>query len=305
MEPPFDRPSLPHVPYRSPQGMPPVPQPEPPWWKRILAPFAAVLAVIAKFFGAIKAFLLPAFKWLGALKFAGALKFLPVLLKTGGSMIITIGVYALWWGWKFALGFVLLIFVHELGHVIAARWMKLNVSAPVFIPFVGASILMRHMPPNAWVEAIVGIGGPVAGTVGALACHVIFTQTQQPIWLALAYSAYFLNLFNLIPLTPLDGGRICAALSPWMWILGFFIMIAMIVTRGWISPVMILIMLAALPQVWGLFWSRTPEQQRYYTVTRGQRFTMAVSYVALAGLLFYQMEGAMSTLQELGKWHQW
>ena len=148
-----------------------------------------ILVLGAKFFSKIKFFILP------------AMKYLPVLLKTGGSMVLSIGMYAMFWGWKFALGFVVLIFVHELGHVFAARWMKLDVSAPVFIPFIGAHILMKEMPPNARIEAIVGIGGPILGTVGALICHVIYTQTQDPFWLALAYTGYFLNLFNLIPLS--------------------------------------------------------------------------------------------------------
>ncbi len=133
-----------------------------PWWKKVFGPALLVLALVAKFFSQIKFFILP------------ALKYLPVLAKTGGSMIVAIWVYAMFWGWKFALGFVILIFIHEMGHVLAARWMKLPVSAPFFIPFIGAHILMKQMPPNAKVEAIVGIGGPILGTVGALGCHVIY-----------------------------------------------------------------------------------------------------------------------------------
>jgi Zn-dependent protease len=303
----MNHPSLPNLPPRNDlpslqPGLAAQPPPEAPWWKKAFAPVFAVLALGAKFFGAIKLFLLPAFKWLGVFKFAGLLKFIPLLLKTGGSMILSIGVYAMFWGWKFALGFVVLLFVHELGHVFAARWMKLDVSAPVFIPFIGAHILMRDMPKNAWIEAIVGIGGPVLGTVGAIVCHNIYVFTQEPIWLALAYSAYFLNLFNLIPLSPLDGGRICAALSPWLWLVGLFVIAWLIISRDFMSPVMILILIAAAPQIWSLFWSKTPEQQAYYTVPAGRRIVMGLCYFGLAGFLFFEMHESMDALQALKHW---
>src|SRR5208337_4261335 len=91
------------------------------------------------------------------------------LLKMGGSMIFMAWVYARFYGWQFAVGFVVLIFIHEMGHLIAARLVGLEVSLPLFIPFLGASILMRSMPRNAWMEAIVGIGGPLLGSLGAAA----------------------------------------------------------------------------------------------------------------------------------------
>src|SRR5215831_9321265 len=125
------------------------PPPEPTLWqkiKKLLAPIGVVFLI--------------------ALKFLGKLKFivLPVILKTGGTMLLSIGVYALYWGVWFAVGFVLLIFVHESGHLLAARRLGLNVGAPVFIPFMGAFIALKDAPPNAWVEAQVGIGGPLLGT---------------------------------------------------------------------------------------------------------------------------------------------
>jgi Zn-dependent protease len=146
------------------------------------------------------------------LKFLAKIKFvLPILLKTGGSMLITIGVYAMVWGWKFAVGFVLLLMLHECGHLIVAKKFGLKVSAPMFIPFVGAFILLKEAPRNAWMEACVGIGGPMFGSLAALLCHAVGIHFGTPLLIALAWSGYFLNLFNLAPVGMLDSGRIVTA----------------------------------------------------------------------------------------------
>src|SRR5438445_2104609 len=114
------------------------------FWRRLkktLGPVAVIGVVIAKFFAKLKFFILP------------ALKFLPILLKSGGTMLLSIWAYALFFGWRFAVGFVLLMFVHECGHLIVAKKFGLPVSAPVFIPFMGAFILLKAQPRNAWMEA--------------------------------------------------------------------------------------------------------------------------------------------------------
>src|SRR4029077_2782111 len=172
--------------------------------KKALGPVAVVGVVIAKFFAKLKFLILP------------ALKFLPILLKSGGTMLLSIGIYATIWGWKFAVGFVVLMFVHECGHLIVAKRFGLKVSAPVFIPFMGAFILLKDQPRNAWMEACVGIGGPMLGSLGALACHSLGEMIDAPVLIALAYSGYLLNLFNLTPVGMLDGGRIVTALSRWL-----------------------------------------------------------------------------------------
>ena len=114
-------------------------------------------------------------------------------------MILSIGAYAMMWGVWFAVGFVLLIFIHECGHLVAARNCGLKVGAPVFIPFMGAIIALKDAPRNAWIEAQVGIGGPLLGTLGAAICEGIFVVTGNPMFRALAYTGFFLNLFNLPP----------------------------------------------------------------------------------------------------------
>src|SRR5437867_1560887 len=221
--------------------------------KKALGPVAVVGVVIAKFFAKLKFVLLP------------LLKFLPILLKTGGSMLITIGVYAMVWGWKFAVGFVLLIMLHECGHLIAAKKFGLKVSAPMFIPFVGAFILLKEAPRNAWMEACVGIGGPMFGSLAALLCHAGGILFGAPLLIALAWSGYFLNLFNLAPVGMRDGGRIVTALSRWLWLPGF----ALLLWFGWKYPNFIiwLIVLLSLPRIYSLFRKRTEEEQRYFEVT--------------------------------------
>src|SRR5881392_770756 len=168
-------------------------------WSRIkkaLGPVAVVGVVIAKFFAKLKFVLLP------------LLKFLPLLLKSGGTMLLMIWVYTQLWGWQFALGFVLLLLVHESGHLLVAKKFGLKVGAPVFIPFMGAFIALKEAPRNAWIEACVGIGGPMLGSLGALVCNFLGEVFAAPIFIALAWFGYFLNLFNLTPVGMLDGGRI-------------------------------------------------------------------------------------------------
>ena len=271
-----------HEPPFLPATPPPNEPPRPPTgWQRFvkaLGPVGVVLVMFANFFGKIKFLLLP------ILKFG-----LPVL-KTGGTMILSIGVYAMAWGWKFALGFVLLIFVHECGHLIVARQFGLKVSAPMFIPFMGAVIVLKDQPRNAWMEACVGMGGPLLGSLGAGLCGVIFMFTQEPLFLALAYSGFFLNLFNLAPIGFLDGGRITTAISPWLWVVGLLILGAMIYTHP--NFLLILILIMSLPRVWSLFRAKTDEEKRYFEVTTEQRTTMAVLYFGLVALLVFGMRWA-------------
>src|SRR5260370_42496608 len=150
-------------------------------FKKALGPLAVLGALLAKFKVAIFA----------------ALKFLPIILKTGGTMFLSIWVYALNWGWWFALGFVLLIFVHECGHLLVAKRLGLRVGAPVFIPFMGALIALKEAPRNAWIEAQVGIGGPLLGAAGAAVCYGIHPATGMPLFCPLAHPGVFINLFTL------------------------------------------------------------------------------------------------------------
>lgn len=139
------------------------------------------------------------------------------------SMMISVFVYAMAFGLKFAIGFVVLLLLHEWGHLAASKVVGLPVSRPIFIPFVGAVIRIQKMPLNAKMEANVAIGGPAAGTLSALLCLAFYLWTDSLLMLVLSYTACLLNLFNLIPCDPLDGGRIAVAITHRLWWLGSLI----------------------------------------------------------------------------------
>jgi Zn-dependent protease len=123
------------------------------------------------------------------------------------------GAYWSIWGWAFAAGFVLSIYVHEMGHVWALRRAGLAASAPMFIPFVGAFVRLKEAPRSPIEDARIGLGGPWWGLGAALACLGVYQLTGSPIWAALVHVGAFINLFNLIPVWQLDGGRAFAPLS--------------------------------------------------------------------------------------------
>lgn len=210
------------------------------------------------------------------------------LLTTGGTMLISLVVYAFIYGWKYAAGFIVLLFVHEMGHFIAARQRGLQVGAPTFIPFMGAWIEMKDLPHDAETEAYVGLGGPLVGTLGALACYFVARDMDHSgKWLlAVAYAGFFLNLFNLIPLSPLDGGRITAVLSPRLWLLGVPVM-GFLLWQNPLNPVLIMIGIMAIPQVikaWQ-FRADDPAHAGYYLASAETRLTYATAYIGLLAFL--------------------
>ena len=154
-------------------------------------------------------------------------------VTTLGTMFISIVAYALAFGWPFAVGFVLLLFVHEMGHVIQLRREGVEASAPVFIPFVGALIAAESLGKDAAAEARVGMAGPILGTAATLVPLAIWLATGSDLWRALAYVGFFINLINLLPVLPLDGGRAMAVLGPYVWIAGLLIAVAATSFPAW------------------------------------------------------------------------
>jgi Zn-dependent protease len=213
------------------------------------------------------------------------------LLTTSGSMLVSIGAYTLIWGWQFAVGFVILLFVHEMGHVIQLRREGVPASAPVFIPFLGAAVWAKSLGDNALAEARVGLAGPVLGSLGALACLPIAEATDNNLFRALAFTGFFLNLFNLVPLLPFDGGRAMAALVPWMWFVGLAVMVAAAVVFP--NPIIILFVLLGGMETWRRWKQRregTEETQAYYRVAPRHRLMVAAVYIGLIALLALGMD---------------
>jgi Zn-dependent protease len=221
------------------------------------------------------------------------------LLTTGGTMLISVVAYSFIFGWAYAAGFVLLIFVHEMGHYVAARQRGLNVGAPTFIPFVGAWIQLKDLPHDAETEAYVGMAGPLVGSIGALVCFYLGRTWDSDLLLALRYSGFFLNLFNLIPISPFDGGRITAVISPRLWLAGVPILVGLFFI--WPSPLLILMAFLAAPAVMqAIRGSTTPEQQAYYNVPAETRLSYGALYLALAGFLAVMCHDLHEELQGLG-----
>lgn len=214
------------------------------------------------------------------------MKFIAALLLTGklGKMLLTVGtmalslfVYAQIYGWRYAAGFIGLIFIHEMGHFIAARNRGLPVGAPVFIPFLGAWIALKTTDLDPETEAYVGLAGPMLGTAAAFACYLFARGNEEKLWMAIAYSGFFLNLFNLIPLTPLDGGRIVQVVSPKLWLVGLPILGAVFFWRP--NPLLVLIAVLAIPKAWAAMRGTTPVHA--IVASPGDRMRYMIQYLAL------------------------
>jgi len=247
--------------------------PEPRWkevGRKLLAPFAGLVALLAKF----KTIALALFKF--------------KIFATSGTMLVSMAAYAWIWGWKFAVGFVLLIFVHELGHVIELRRQGVPASAPLFIPFLGAVVGMKQMPQDAWKEARVALAGPLLGSLGAAAVWAVGSWLDSDLLRALAFTGFFLNLFNLLPIVPLDGGRAVAAVHPALWGLGLAGLLALAFWHP--NPILVLILLVGALELWRRWRERkAPGAAEYYKVKPWQRLSAGAIYVGLAAVLAVAM----------------
>lgn len=206
-------------------------------------------------------------------------------VATLGTMFVSIAAYALAFGWPFAVGFVLLLFVHEMGHVIQLRREGVEASAPIFIPFVGAVIAANSMGEDAAAEARVGLAGPVLGTATTLVPLALWLATGSDLWRALAYIGFFINLINLMPVLPLDGGRAMAVLGPFVWIAG--ILIAVAATVIFLGPFMLIFVLVlGGPELYYRFKHRHSEQSReYHSVPTKTKVAVGAVYLSLTALL--------------------
>jgi Zn-dependent protease len=206
------------------------------------------------------------------------------LLATFGTMAVSLAAYSLLFGLPFAVGFVLLLLLHELGHVFQMRREGIKASAPIFIPFLGAVIAAKSLGKDAAAEARVGLAGPIAGTIATLVPLALWLATGSEFWRALAYIGFLLNLFNLLPVVPLDGGRAMAALSPVVWIVGLAGLLVLAFLYP--SPILILILIFGGLESWRRWKARASAQSKaYYAIATRTRALVAVVYLGLAAAL--------------------
>ncbi len=218
------------------------------------------------------------------------LKGLAVLgkVKVLGSMLISVAVYALFWGWKFALGFVLLLAVHEFGHVVALRAQGVPASAPMFVPMMGAFVTVKGRQRSVAEEAWSAMAGPAAGALGCLAVLQLADLNGSLLLRALAYTGFLVNLFNLLPMLPLDGGRIAGALHPAVWLGGLGLAAVMLLWRP--SPVLgFVLVLGGFEAVRRWRQHRAGGAGDYYAIPPQARGWIAAGYVGLAAACLYGM----------------
>ncbi|HEX4341354.1 MAG TPA: site-2 protease family protein [Polyangiaceae bacterium] len=205
-----------------------------------------------------------------------------LLLMKGKLLLTMLSMFAMVWfearfyGWWYAVGFVALIFIHEMGHAFAIKRAGLAAGMPVFIPFVGAFISLRDQPRSPREEATIALAGPVAGAAASALCAIVYLLTTQRLFLALAYGGFFLNLFNMIPIVPLDGGRAAAVFSRRAWLIGIVVLGSVfLLTR---APQILLI------GVFALMNGMRPAAKPVETTPEVRR-DVAASYFGLCGFL--------------------
>ena len=245
--------------------------------RRLLYPLLAIGVVVAN--------------WAAKLK--GLLLLLPKLklLTTASSMLLSVAAYALLWGPAFGAGFVALLFAHEMGHFVQMRREGVRPGWMLFIPFLGAAVGARSLGGSALAEARVGLAGPVLGTLASAAVAAIGAITGSDFWLALAFTGFLLNLFNLLPVVPLDGGRAMAAMAPWMWFAGF----AAVVALAFLMPNPVIVLIAVLGGLelyrrWRDRRSGEEGSAAYYRVRPWHRLLVGAVYFGLIALLVAGMD---------------
>ena len=220
------------------------------------------------------------------------------------SMLVSIACYAVYfkWGWSIAVGFVICLLIHELGHVVAALYYRIPASAPIFIPGMGALIMTRKASQSAIDDAVMGIAGPLFGTLAAFGCWALYSITKNDLYLAIAMFGFFLNLFNMLPVFPLDGGRIAGAIHPWLWIVGIaglgYMFYAGIINPIQ-NPIILLIIVMSAPQIIQGIRSGSVNHGYRVLTTKRQSQWMGVAYVTLGVILLASLIITNNQLNQL------
>jgi Zn-dependent protease len=217
----------------------------------------------------------------------GALKL--TKLASLGSMLVSVGTYSMFFGVPYAVGMVGLIVVHEAGHALVMHSKGIPFSPMVLVPFIGATVVMNRGPRDAWEDALVAFGGPVLGSIGAGVVAVGAQMTQSQLLFALADFGFMINLFNLLPIGMMDGGRISSALSPYAGVAGLGLG-GLLAFEGVVSnPIFYLILLAGGWETFQRFYNPASVPPNYYRITNGQRMVIMGGYFGLIGALIAAM----------------
>jgi Zn-dependent protease len=216
----------------------------------------------------------------------------------GASMALSIAAYATKAPLPLVFGFVVVILVHEIGHAIAIRAKGLRAGLMVFIPFIGGAVTLKDQPRSAYDDAQIGLAGPIAGTFACLIFLQIYKWTDITLYLAIAAAGFAVNLINLLPIGMLDGGRISAAVTKWMWVFGGGALVYKVYKQP--NPLMLLVLLLVAFQVYASIL-REKDDKAFYDVTGAQRAAIAIAYFALVVFLGHQTWISVQRLEELAK----
>ena len=219
-------------------------------------------------------------------------------LVAGGTLLLSIGAYAYKFPLSLGIGFVVVTLIHEIGHAVVIRAKGLRAGVMVFIPFIGGAVTLKDQPRSAYDDAQIGLAGPVAGTFASLVVLQVYKWTDQPIYLGIAAAGFAINLINLLPIGMLDGGRISAAVTKWMWVFGGGVLVYKVVKQP--NPLMLLIVLLVAFQVY-LSIVREKDDKAFYDVTISQRVFIAIAYFALVIFLGHQTYMNLNRLAALAK----
>ena len=227
------------------------------------------------------------FEGFGTLQFAVA----------GGSMMVTIAAYATKFRFGLVVGFVLITLIHEIGHALVIRAKKLRAGYMVFIPFIGGAVTLKDQPRSSYDDAQIGLAGPIAGTLASLVSLQVFKWSANPLYLLIALTGFILNLINLLPIGMLDGGRISAAVTKWMWVIGGGILTYKVVKQP--NPLLILVLVLAVFQVYASIMRE--KEDRFYEITGMQRAAVAIAYFALVIFLGHQTFMTLDRVEALAR----
>jgi Zn-dependent protease len=261
--------------------------------------FARIFAALVIAAGMVKAIAFVVFDYMRGLAVNPFEGFgLTQFAVAGASMALSIAAYAIKAPLPLVLGFVLIVLIHEIGHAVVIRAKGLRAGVMVFIPFVGGAVTLKDQPRSAYDDAQIGLAGPIAGTFACLVVLQIYKWTNAPLYLAIAAAGFAVNLLNLLPIGMLDGGRISAAVTKWMWVFGGGALVYKVVKQP--NPLMLIVLLLVAFQVYASI-QREKDDSSFYDVTISRRAAIAVTYFFLVVFLGHQTWMTLNRLSELSR----